>query len=185
MIIRLPALRAGAFLATGACAVLSACHRQAAPAAAPAPRVTGADSTRGTILVTGADPQTVVVLRTAGGTACSLKGDAAALHAAAGLDVVVWGARDDAGAAPMPAPAGGWCALAVQEFAVRGSAGLAATDGILRADGTGFVLEVTRGARAPLANVPAVLRPKLGARIFWVGPLDRVPAAYGVLSPPR
>lgn len=183
MIIRLPALRASAFLATAACAVLSACHRQAAPAAAPAPRVTAADSTRGTILVTGADPQTVVVLRTAGGTACSLKGDAAALHAAAGLDVVVWGARDDAGAAPMPT--GAWCALAVQEFAVRGSAGLAATDGILRADGAGFALDVTRGARVPLTNVPAVLRPKIGARIFWVGPLDRAPAAYGVLSPPR
>jgi hypothetical protein len=184
MIIRLPALRAGAFFATGACAVLSACHRQATPAAAPTPRVAAAaDSTRGTILVTGADPQTVVVLRTPGGAACSLKGDAAALHAAAGLDVVVWGTRDDAGAAPMPA--GGWCALAVQEFAVRGSAGLAATDGILRADGAGFALDVTRGARVPLANVPASLRPSIGARIFWVGPLDRAPAAYGVLSPPR
>ena len=105
------------------------------------------------------------------------------LRAAAGLDVVVWGTRD--GGAAMPAPDGSWCAIAVTNFAVRASDGRAAVDGILRADGAGFALDVTRGSRIALSGVPASLRTMVGARVFWVGPPDRAPTAYGVLAPPR
>lgn len=166
----------------GAVIAGTACHQQSAAPAGAAPSA-AADSLRGTMLVTGAEPQATVVLRVTAGTACSLRGGGAALRAAAGLHVVVWGTR--ANGAAMPAPDGSWCAFDVTEFAVRASDGRPALDGILRADGAGHALEVTRGARVPLTGVPATLRAMTGARIFWVGPTDRAPAAYGVLAQPR
>ena len=60
--------------------------------------------------------------------------------------------------------------------------GFAAADGMLRIDGSSYALE-TDGARRPLRDVPATLRTQVGARIYWAGPLDRAPAAYGVLAP--
>lgn len=158
----------------------AACHRGTGKVHATAMEAPAPDSLRGTVIVTGAEPQTTVTLRMAVGGACGLEGRSAELRAVSGLEVVVWGRRDDGVVPPMPD--GSRCHMMVSEFAVRRADGLDAVDGILRADGDAFVLEVTRGERRALAAVPATLRPQIGARIYWIGPLDRAPAGYGVIS---
>jgi hypothetical protein len=75
------------------------------------------------------------------------------------------------------------CTFAVARYAVRGVDGIAAADGVLRAQGDAYALEAADGTRLPLRHVPEPLRAQVGARIYWAGPLDRAPAAYGVLAP--
>jgi hypothetical protein len=99
-----------------------------------------------------------------------------------GLEVVFWGKRTDA---PPPMLPGASCSFATARFAVRAVEGVPAVDGILRADGASFALEGPSGERLALREVPAALRAQVGARIFWAGPLDRAPAAYGVLQEAR
>ena len=61
---------------------------------------------------------------------------------------------------------------------------IAAMDGVLRLDGGAYLLETADGVRHRLVTVPTALRSLVGARIYWAGPLDGAPAAYGVLAPP-
>jgi hypothetical protein len=37
------------------------------------------------------------------------------------------------------------------------------------------------GRLLTLTDVPVTLRDQIGARIWWAGPLDRAPNAYGIL----
>ena len=142
--------------------------------------VTSPDSLRGVLAVTGSEPLVQIVLRQAAGTLCTLReATPSGLRAAQGLEVTAWGTRDDKSV--MPTPQGVRCGLIVSHFAVRAADGNAAVDGILRAEGSGFVIEVSGGERRALTGVPAALRSQVGARIFWVGPLDRPPSAYGVI----
>ncbi|MHB8839172.1 MAG: hypothetical protein ACYC7F_09500 [Gemmatimonadaceae bacterium] len=160
-------------------ASLLACHsRPATPAGGL--RVE-ADTLRATVERIGSEPLAHWIARTADGSACVVTmRSGAPLAVLAGLEVTLWGTRTTTTAATAP---GVTCAFDVAAFAVRAVNGIPAADGILRAVGSGFALELASGERKTLASVPAVLRAQVGARIYWAGPLDRAPEAYGVLEP--
>jgi hypothetical protein len=128
---------------------------------------------RGIVRVVGSSPFHQVVVSPAGAAApVSLVGpDTATLRKAAGLEVVVRGARADGG-------------LRVASFAVRSADGQPAVDGTVVRDGDGLALE-TAGGRVHLGNPPAALRDLVGARVWVAGPLDTGPNPFGVLERKR
>jgi len=161
--------------------VTAACHGSGAPRPSPDAAATPSDSVRGIVQRIGSELRTALTVRGADGATCVLRfAGAARPPALEGLEAVLWGIRSTAAAPPMP---GTPCTVDVAAFAVRAVDGIAAVDGVLRTDGASFALETAPGTRRPLREVPAALRTQVGARIFWAGPLDRAPAAYGVLVP--
>lgn len=164
-------------LGVGAVSTLGGCAARGVPAAA---REVGADSLRGIVQLVGTEPGVVTLVRVgAGGTPLAvLDGGDAALRAAAGLEVVVYGARGGTSdALPVKTPAFG-----VRRFAVRAVDGAAAVDGVLVRDGATLMLQFADGTRAPLVAPPLAFRELVGARVYWVGPLDVAPRAYGILA---
>jgi hypothetical protein len=130
------------------------------------------------VSIVGSEPLTTVQLTTTAGLAWQLVGDSLhAVRAAAGLEIMVRGVvlTPDRTARPS-------ARFDVVRFAVRRADGVAAQDGVLERDGTGFALRLTDDRRAPLVDVPLSLRERIGARIWWAGPLDRAPIAYGILT---
>ena len=162
--------------ATAAAAARSTADR-ATRTTSPATDSDPADSVRGIVERVGSDPTTRLVVRGTDGSACALQ--MTAPPAFEGLEVTLWGRRDLTAATMLP---GVSCSFAATRYAVRAVDGIAAVDGMLRIAGSSYALE-TDGARRPLRDVPATLRTQVGARIYWAGPLDRAPAAYGVLAP--
>lgn len=160
----------------GGCKGSTAAARPLADVAAVA-----VDSLRGVVQRVGAEPQTQLTVRGADGATCVLRFQAAT-PGIEGLDVTLWGARTAGG---QPTAGGATCALTVTRYAVRAVDGVPAVDGILLLSETSYALDLAGGARPQLWNVPATLKGQVGARIFWAGPLDRAPVAYGVLEPAR
>lgn len=167
---------------TSAIATASTPDTSATPSGAAAPTRTGsastADSVRGVVERAGSDPTSRLVVRGADGVACALQ--MTTPPSFEGLDVTLWGVRDRTAATLLPDVA---CTVTVARYAVRAVDGVAATDGVLRAQGDAYALETADGKRRPLRAVPATMRAHVGARIYWAGPLDRAPEAYGVLEP--
>jgi hypothetical protein len=151
---------------------LSACQRVKQSAAIP---VVG-DTLRGVVQVVGAEPGSVVQLRLASGQVVPLESaELAALRMTASLEVMVRGATARANTA-----------FVVEQFSVRAVDGIPAVDGWLLSTETGrYALRMADGSQLPLAAVPTGMTPLVGGRVFWAGPLDRAPSAYGVLVPPR
>lgn len=138
------------------------------------------DSVRGVVHVVGAEPG-YLSLRPGSGGAMDLMGeDLAALRSADGLEVALFGQFGPPSGVTMST-----AGFVITRFAVRAADGDAAIDGVLERSGEGFVLRLADGARLPLASVPEPLRTATGMRIFWVGPLDSAPRAYGVLGAAR
>ncbi len=163
-------------VALTACAPVPASDTAAARALRASP---ADDSLRAVVERVGSEPQTRLIARAANGTSCALRADASALLAAAvGLEVTLWGVRTSGAPPMMP---GTSCTFEVRRFAVRAANGVPAVDGIIRTEGSSFVLELASGERRELRDVPAALRSQAGARIFWAGPLNRAPQAYGIL----
>ncbi len=159
---------------------LTGCRgRHATPSAhatAPGGAFAG-DTVRGIVSIVGSEPLTMVQLTTADGRGWQLVGDSlAALRAASGLEVMVRGVvlTPDNGAPPA-------ARFEANDFAVRSADGVAAVDGVLERVGTGFTLRLQDDRRHLLTAVPVTLRDQIGARIWWAGPLDRAPIAYGIL----
>ena len=48
-----------------------------------------------------------------------------------------------------------------------------------------YWLSLHDGRKLAVRNLPAALRTKSGARVFLAGPLDRPPAAYGIIAEAR
>jgi hypothetical protein len=166
-------LLVGAALSSLVCvAVVSACQRVPQSTAIP---VVG-DTLRGVVQVVGAEPGSVVQLQLASGQIVPLEGsELPALRMAASLEVMVRGAV--ATARTM---------FTVDRFNVRAVDGIPAVDGWLLSTETGrYALRMADGSQLPLAAVPTGMTPLVGGRVFWAGPLDRAPSAYGVLVPPR
>jgi hypothetical protein len=69
----------------------------------------------------------------------------------------------------------------VTRYAVRAVDGVSAVDGVLRFDHAAFTLELASGQRLPLRDVPPRMQDWVGQRVYWVGPTDRAPTAYGLL----
>lgn len=164
-----------AVVAAASLAPLAGCRRAnlvATPDAVPV-----ADTLRGIVAITGSEPLTMVQLTTADGSAWRLVGDSLTeLRAASGLEVVARGIvlSPDSGARPI-------ARFEARGFAVRSANGIVALDGLLERVGPGFVLRLADDRRFALTAVPVALRDQTGARIWWSGPLDRAPNAYGVL----
>ena len=151
-----------------ACAVAAlACSR--GTAATPGVSPAAADSLRGVVRVAGSEPGTSIVLRTSSGAEVTLVGARDVLERLQGLEVRADGA-----------PAGG--RFRVERVAVRAWAGVPARDGILARDGERWVLETADGRRLPIALLPEALRGRAGARVWLAGPLDRAPAAFGIIA---
>lgn len=154
-----------------ACALAALACTRGAPAPAGASPA-AADTLRGTVRVVGSEPGTLVVLRTAAGASVTLLGERRLLERVAGLEVRVDGTRRADGR------------FQVERVAVRAAEGVPAVDGVLVREGERWLLETADGRRLPVARLPAALRGQAGARIWLAGPLDRAPAAFGVIADP-
>jgi hypothetical protein len=135
-----------------------------APAAAAA-----ADTVRGVVRNTGAEPATSIVLDAGAAGVVVVSGERAVLEQLAGMEVTVWGAR-------LPPNR-----FEVARVAVRAVGGVAAIDGVLERDDDGYVLRTAGGARLAVPHLPPDLRSRVGARVWLAGPLDRAPDSYGVI----
>jgi hypothetical protein len=132
--------------------------------------VMAADTVRGVVDVVGAEPSTSIVLRTPAGDV-TVSGERRLLSQLAGVEVTLQGA--------MAAPRQFTAAL----VHVRAVQGVPAIDGVLERQGAGFVLRTADGSRLALPHLPSALTDRAGSRIWLAGPLDRAPAAYGVILP--
>ena len=72
--------------------------------------------------------------------------------------------------------------LRLERFTVLSVDGVAVLDGVVRADGSGFLLE-TQGRRVRLGNPPAAFKVLVGARVWVAGAPDTGPIRYGVIQP--
>lgn len=169
-------------VALGGCAARTITSR-APVAGAPAPGrgasggassgLAGADTARGVLRVAGPMPGTLVLERGGRGAPLALDDQPRdpALRAADGLEVMVRGTLQ---------PALG--RFVVAGFVVRAVDGVAALDGVLERDATGLWLRPADGRRERLVAPPAAFAGAVGARVYWAGPRDRPPVAYGFLS---
>lgn len=170
----LAALLVVAMASTAGCA-----RRARGDAPADASVATGSDSLRGTVRVVGAAPGLLVLEGTAVGVVDLTIADDRALRGADGLEVAVVG-RATGPTGLTPSRSG----FAVARFAVRAVDGIAAVDGVLELDGSEYRLRLADGTQARLASPPEALRAVVGARIYWAGPLEASPRAYGILTRP-
>lgn len=173
---RTPTRRAA--LVAVALAALAGCSSAVGRRASVSADAAATDSVRGIVERIGSDPTTQLVVRAANGAVCALY--LTAPPPFEGLEVTLWGRRDVASATMIP---GVSCTFAAKRSAVRAVDGIAAVDGTLRLDGASYAIETADGTRQPLRDVPFMLRTQVGARIYWAGPLDSAPAAYGILVP--
>jgi hypothetical protein len=93
------------------------------------------------------------------------------------VEIVAFGRRRDRTVFP-------WPVQEVDSFAVRGSGGVPARDGILRREPRGDVLVLRDGGRLALPRLPETLAGADGKRVWIAGPLD-APTWAGVLDPAR
>jgi hypothetical protein len=163
---------------------LAACRVRNATPSVQAATSDGArvgDTVRGIVTIVGSEPLTTVQLTTEAGVGWQLVGDSLdAVRAAVGLEIMVRGVVLTPDRAARPG-----ARLDAVRFVVRSADGIAAQDGVLERNGAGFALRLEDDRRASLTAVPVPLREQVGARIWWAGPLDRAPAAYGVLRARR
>lgn len=174
-------MRGAALLLGLLCAGAQVACSHAAPAVRPDAGV-ALDSLRGVLAVTAAGPVDELTLTMPDRTTCRLLSAAdSPLARAQGLEITVWGSSDPDGALRPNGTPG--CGFRVVRFAVRAVSGLPAIDGILRQTSEGYHLELADGTRIPLAKVPATLRLRVNARVYWVGAPDELPSLYGFLTP--
>lgn len=142
------------------------------------------DTARGIVRRVGNDPMSVVVLMSGSGASQSvlaLSGaQLPALQRAEGLEIAVAGVltnKRNVAASPRGAPV-----FNVRHFFVRAADGQPAVDGVVTTENGAYFLVAANGVRHNTPYLPNELRAKVGARVFLVGPLDRTPAGFGVLT---
>lgn len=143
-----------------------------------------ADTLRGVVVESGAAPNTWLMLRVPAGGPIVLRGASMSLlRRVVGLEVVVDGR--ESGERDVAADPRGARVFEVDRFLVRAADGIAAHDGIVTVEGGQYSLALPDGRVLPLPNIPGELRTMPGARVFLAGPLDRAPAAYGIIAEAR
>lgn len=144
--------------------------------------MTGTDTLRGVVSITGSDPITSVVVTPRQGDAVIVQGaPAVTLRNADGLEVRLDGRFTGAraiGAGPGPSPV-----FEAATFVVRALDGQPAIDGVLERAANGFALRLADGRTRAIPALPEGLREHVGARVYLAGPPGAVPSAYGVLIP--
>ncbi len=167
-----------AVAATGCCAI-----RQGRSGDAPSPVASAAllDTVRGKVSVVGSEPMTEVVLSPlAGGAPVALAGSQrVTLRGLGGLEVMVTGRLTGKMSAAIPR---GGAEFEADSFVVRAVDGVAATDGIVATSDGMFFLVTTDGRRLSADHLPALLKQKIGARVYLAGSLDGAPVSYGVIA---
>jgi hypothetical protein len=157
---------------------------RAATAAAPVAHALSADTLRGVVIETGPAPGSSIMLRVPAGGPVVLRGASLPLlHRVVGLEIVAEGR--ESGERDVAADSRGARVFQVDRFVVRAADGIPAHDGILTAEDGKYSLALHDGRVLRLPNIPAALRTKPGARVFLAGPLERAPAAYGIISESR
>jgi hypothetical protein len=157
---------------------LAACRHHA-----PEPSVPGVpDTTRGIVRVVGSEPLSHVILaRAVQPTLAIAEGpQRELLRGLAGVEVMLSGTLTDE--KDMTARPGGAPVFRVDSFEVRAVEGLAAHDGVLETSDGVMNLRLASGERLAVRYLPSSLRGLHGARVYLVGPLDRAPAAYGIIA---
>jgi hypothetical protein len=137
---------------------------------------------QGVVSLVGSEPNTAVIVTTAepDGTAVALIGPGAVLlQRVAGLQVEAEGLRTGGPLPPAVPP--GTLALEVHRFVVTAVDGVPALDGVIEEHDGAFHLRLADGELLPAPALPPTLRQHVGARVFLAGPLDRAPAAYGII----
>jgi hypothetical protein len=167
-------------LASAALAGGSAC-RGTGNGVAPAPLAAG-DTVRGIVNLVGSEPLAVLVVAPRRGDVVVPSGDdVKQLRTLTGIEVTLAGAMTD-DCVPDGGPRGARV-FAVTQFAVRAMNGVAAVDGTLQQEGELWVLATSDGRHVPIIGLPQALESQAGARVYFVGPLDRPPQAYGIIKP--
>lgn len=143
-----------------------------------------ADTVRGVVVESGAAPNSWLMLRVPAGGPIVLRGASLSLlRRVVGLEVVVDGR--ESGERDVAADPRGARVFEVDRFLVRAAEGIEAHDGMVTVEGGRYSLALLDGRVLPLPNIPEELRTKPGARVFLAGPLDRAPAAYGIIVEAR
>ena len=172
--------RLGLLALVGALTLGSTACRMTAPGSAPAPLAAG-DTIRGVVSITGSDPLSVLVVVPRRGDAVVPTGaDVAQLRTLTGVEVTLAGALTDE-CLPEGGPRGARV-FAVTQFAVRAMNGVSAVDGTLQQDGEVWILATSDGRRIPIVGLPQALANQAGARVYFVGSLDKAPQAYGIIK---
>ncbi len=164
-------------LATAAVAGTSACR---VAGAGPAPLAAG-DTVRGIVSLVGSEPHAVLVVSPRRGDVVVPHGvDVALLRALTGLEVTLAGSMTDE-CVPEGGPRGARV-FDVTQFAVRSMNGMRAVDGTLVRDGETWQLATSDGQKLAIPVLPEMLKQHEGARVYFVGALDGVISAYGVIK---
>ena len=130
------------------------------------------DTLRGVVSVVGAEPLSAVMLSPLGGGApMAIEGSQTTmLRGLSRIEVVLLGRRASRG-------------FEADSFVVRAVDGVAAHDGVVAIDaGRAYLVHGAMRTAAPF--MPEALRTQISARVFLVGPLDRDPVSYGVITAP-
>ena len=162
-----------------------ACHRSSAKSTTDTATTTGtaaeSDTLRGIVAVVGTATQPTVAITGTNGITVVVQGAAeTVLRNVNTLEVTLFGAHAGtvaAGALPRESPL-----FTATTFVVRAVQGVPASDGILLRVESGFALQHVNGTLSALRVVPEALHAHVGARIFWVGPYDTAPSAYGIIT---
>ena len=156
--------------------VLAACsanhaHDDLAEDGPPEPPDAAAETVRGVVAVTGADPLTRVLLRRDEGSTTALAGPIAdTLRGAVGLEVSVTGRRTAAG-------------LEGTAVRVLRLERVPATDGRLEIVDDAAILLTADGRRLRFPAAPAALRALAGRRVWVAGEAGGEPQSWGLLEP--
>ena len=141
------------------------------------------DTVRGVLSSVGSEPSTELVIAQATGTRLVVTGGQVARLKSLGKVEVMLSGRYP-GLRSVTAAPGGLRAFEADRFVVRAADGIAAYDGVIVKEGDKYFLIAASGRRWPADHLPELLRGLVGSRVFLAGPLDRDPAAYGVISEP-
>jgi hypothetical protein len=146
-----------------------------APASEPPSAATtapAADSLRGIIGVRGRDSIPDLTLQRSDDTTLLRSADIETLRRVVGFEVTVRGTR--AGTS-----------FDVASFVLHSLDGQRVTDGTLDVENGVFFVRTPDGGRVSITTIPAALRGEIGSRVYLVGPLDRMPSAFGVITEGR
>ncbi len=148
--------------------------------AGPAPLAIG-DTVRGVLSMVGSEPGAVLVLAPRKGDVVVPRGgDVTQLRTLVGLEVTLAGTMT--GDCVSEGGPRGARVFEMTQFAVRAMNGAAAVDGVLVREGESWLLATSDGRRQPIPVLPGSLAQQEGARVYFVGTLDGIISAYGVIK---
>lgn len=130
------------------------------------------DSLRGILGVRGSDSMPDLVLEAVGDTVLLRSAETETLRRVIGFEIVIRGTRAAKN-------------FDVASFVARAFDDEPVTDGTLDVANGVFFVRTADGQRADISRIPGPLRGEIGSRVYLVGPLDRMPSAFGIITEGR